>query len=154
MLFDQVSLLELRGYLANMLLRDGDVMSMAHGLEVRVPYLDHPLVEAVFRTPTAQKVQHGVTKPLLLNALRDALPRAVYQRQKMGFTFPWELWLRNRLRGDIEETIMGGAGDTALGLEPQPCQELWKRFLARDPSVTWSRVWALYVVLRWAHTIV
>ena len=68
------SVLELRGYMHNQLLRDTDVMSMAHSLEVRVPFLDHPLVEFAARLPGRIRVDGGPPKWLLVRALGDRLP--------------------------------------------------------------------------------
>ena len=93
-----VSLLELRTFLPNTMLRDGDVMSMAHALEVRVPFLDQRVVELVASVPGRQKAAAGLPKPLLLRAMCQQIPRGVYERPKQGFTFPWERWLRGALR--------------------------------------------------------
>src|SRR5262249_8007024 len=103
------SLFELNLYLANMLLKDTDQMSMAHGLEVRDPLLDHRLVEAVAGIPGMLKLQGGrltPTKSLLVDALPCRLPEHVFCRPKMGFVFPWEHWLRNELRDRVENTLL------------------------------------------------
>lgn len=149
--FSVTSILELRGYLANMLLRDGDVMTMAHGLEVRVPYLDHPLLERVLAVPMARKVHATLPKPLLLRAVRQELPRTIYDRPKMGFTFPWEIWLRGPLRGMLEERLRDPALTEAVGLHPRACTSLWERFLRRERGISWPRVWAPYVLMDWAQ---
>jgi len=146
-----VSLLELRGYLANTLLRDSDVMSMAHGLEVRVPYLDRTLVESVFRAPASVFSDATVPKPLLLRAVQAELPRSVYDRPKMGFTFPWESWLRGRLRPHVEEALYAFPRDNALGLDVGVCERLWSQFWTGRGGVTWSRPWALHTLMTWAQ---
>lgn len=151
-LFSQISFLELRGYLANTLLRDGDVMSMAHGLEVRVPYLDHVLLEYVMSIPASQKISRTLPKPLLLAAVRNEMPREIYDRKKMGFTFPWELWLRGRLRGQVEELLQDQAAAEKAGLNRDACLQLWHDFCAGKKGITWSRVWGIYILMRWAHT--
>ncbi|MBI5134667.1 asparagine synthase (glutamine-hydrolyzing) [Candidatus Uhrbacteria bacterium] len=150
-LFTQISQLELTGYLANMLLRDGDVMSMAHGLEVRVPYLDPVLLDRVFSSPVADKVKQGIPKPLLLNAVRDDLPHEIWAREKMGFTFPWEEWLRGRLRTTIEEVLHDRDAAGIIELDGSVCQQMWRQFLSHHPAMTWSRLWAVYVLLRWSR---
>jgi asparagine synthase (glutamine-hydrolysing) len=149
--FNAVSTLELRHYLANTLLRDGDAMSMAHGLEVRVPYLDHELVEHLFQLDTHVKVRAGCPKPLLVDVVDGRLPHDVSHRSKMGFTFPWELWLRGRLRRAVEQTIHESTAGDTLGLDRREAARLWARFLAHDPRVTWSRVWAMYSLLIWTE---
>jgi len=146
-----VSLLELRGYLANTLLRDSDVMSMAHGLEVRVPYLDRELIETVFRVPARLFADARLPKPLLLRAVQAELPPEVYRRKKMGFTFPWEVWLRGRLRPQIEELLHTYPAEHALGLNADACRRLWTSFWSRRDGVTWARPWALHVLMSWAQ---
>lgn len=146
-----VSILELRGYLANTLLRDSDVMSMAHGLEVRVPYLDRALVETVFRTPASAFADARLPKPLLLRAVQAELPRAVYERRKMGFTFPWESWLRGRLRPHVEDLLHTFPTENALGLDVHACRQLWNDFWNHRGGVTWARPWALHVLMSWAQ---
>lgn len=147
--FGCLSVLESRLFLANMLLRDGDFMSMAHGLEVRVPFLDHRIVEFVFGVATAMKSARAVPKPLLVRAMGDLLPKEIWQRPKMGFFFPWDLWLRRRLRPQIEDLLNSVPADNALGLHMANCRSVWDRFLARAPGVTWTRAWAIYVLLSW-----
>lgn len=146
-----VSLLELRGYLANTLLRDSDIMSMAHGLEVRVPYLDRALIESVFRAPASMFTDAKLPKPLLLRAVIAELPREIYERPKMGFTFPWEVWLRGRLRPMLEEAFREFPSENALGLSAGTVRTLWDQFLSCRGGVTWARVWAPFVLMRWAQ---
>ncbi|KKU14136.1 MAG: Asparagine synthetase [Parcubacteria group bacterium GW2011_GWC2_45_7] len=150
-MFNKIFLLELRGYLANMLLRDGDVMSMAHGLEVRVPYLDHVLVEQVMFIPEREKMARNIPKSLLLNTVRDEMPCEIWARKKMGFTFPWELWLRGRLRGQVDAVFNDVQAAHAVGLNIRACQNVWRQFLERRGGITWSRMWGLYVLLRWSR---
>jgi asparagine synthase (glutamine-hydrolysing) len=148
---NQVSLLELRTYLANMLLRDGDFMSMAHGLEVRVPLLDRRLVEFVAGIPGRTKVDWRLPKPWLLRAMGDALPRMIYDRPKQGFTFPWEVWLRETLRPEIEACFGSKLLCESVGLEWLACQHLWRAFLERRPGLTWARIWGVFVLLDWCR---
>jgi asparagine synthase (glutamine-hydrolysing) len=145
-LLSQVSLGELSTYLQNVLLRDTDQMSMAHALEVRVPFLDHELVQFVLGVPDVHKYPH-TPKKLLIDSLGDLLPPEVVHRPKMGFTLPWEHWMRNELKdlctsrlSTLDARGLIGAG-TAMGL--------WKKFILRDPRVNWSRVWSLVVLGDW-----
>ncbi len=147
--FSCLSVLELRLFLANTLLRDGDFMSMAHGLEVRVPFLDHRIVEFVFGVRPALKSARDIPKRLLVEAVSDLLPRVIWQRPKMGFFFPWDLWLRQRLRSRIDQLLHDFPEDNGLGLHMANCRSLWRKFLSRAPGVTWARVWAIYVLLSW-----
>src|SRR5205814_6380741 len=87
-----ISRLEMRGYMSNTLLRDTDAMSMAHSLEVRVPFVDTTVVDYVLSLPGEWKLtrQDQRPKPLLADALGDLLPREFLRRPKMGFTLPNE----------------------------------------------------------------
>jgi asparagine synthase (glutamine-hydrolysing) len=87
---DAISALELSKYMRNQLLKDSDVMSMAHGLELRVPFVDKVLFEALARLPSNQRLQPG--KKLLLQAVPE-VPEWVANQSKRGFTFPYEKWL-------------------------------------------------------------
>jgi asparagine synthase (glutamine-hydrolysing) len=147
--FSCLSVLELRLFMANTLLRDGDFMSMAHALEVRVPLLDHRIVEFVFGVAPALKAARDMPKPLLVRALGELLAPEIWQRRKMGFTFPWDLWLRRRLRPQVEELLHRFPADNALGLDMATCRAVWDRFRAGAPGVSWARAWALYVLLSW-----
>jgi asparagine synthase (glutamine-hydrolysing) len=145
-LLSQVSLAELSTYLQNVLLRDADQMSMAHALEVRVPFLDHELVEFVLGVNDQHKFPR-TPKQLLVDSLGDLLPREIVDRPKMGFTLPWEQWMKDELKSFCEERL------TKLGqraeFDEAGVHQLWQRFLAGDKRVTWSRVWYLVVLADW-----
>ena len=98
-----LSYLELKFYLQNQLLKDTDFMSMYHSIEVRVPFLDHLLVEYVSGLSPAIKLGGDVNKALLVEATRDLLPQEIFTRPKMGFTFPFQKWLR-----ETEKLPVGG----------------------------------------------
>ena len=145
-LLSQVSLAELSTYLQNVLLRDTDQMSMAHALEVRVPFLDHELVEFVLGVNDQHKFPR-TPKQLLVDSLGDLLPREIVDRPKMGFTLPWEQWMKNELKSFCEERL------TKLGqraeFDEAGLRQLWQRFLSGDKRVSWSRVWYLVVLADW-----
>lgn len=143
---NQATILELRGYLANTLLRDTDVMSMAHGLEVRVPLLDHRLIERLLRIDGRTRLgATGQTPKWLLVAAAGDLPVEVTGRRKKGFELPFRHWLRGPLRPLVEEAL----NSVALGgvLRREVMAGIWQDFL--DGRTTWSRVWALVVLSRW-----
>lgn len=145
-LLSQVSVAEMSTYLPDVLLRDTDQMSMAHALEVRVPFLDHDLVSYVLGVSDASKYPH-TPKRLLTDALGDLLPRSIIDRPKMGFTLPWAAWMRGELRSFCALRLEALAERPAF--KPDGIRTLWKRFLAGDPRVTWSRVWQLVVLEDW-----
>ena len=127
--------LEFTHYLQNQLLKDTDVMSMAHSIETRVPYLDHRLVEYVAGLPPALKLGRHRSKPLLVEALGEALPRKIWDRPKMGFTLPFEPWLRRHGK-DLEEACVA-----TKWLQRSAVETVWRQF--RAGRVHWSRPWAL-----------
>jgi asparagine synthase (glutamine-hydrolysing) len=145
--FTQVSWLELRSYLVNTLLRDTDSMSMRNSLEVRVPFLDTPLVEYVLGLPESVKRGARGPKALLIDALGDLLPEEIVNQPKRTFTFPWERWMR----GKLGERVAIGLGDWAPALETSLdhrfAQGVWRNFLRG--KTTWSRPWSLYVLNEW-----
>ncbi|MBT5329277.1 MAG: asparagine synthase (glutamine-hydrolyzing) [Gemmatimonadetes bacterium] len=148
---NQVSLYELSTYLANVLLRDSDVMGMAHGLEIRVPFLHHRFVDLVAGMPGRDKYGTHGTKPLLLQAMGDLLPPEIYQRPKAGFTFPWEHWLRNQLRPQVARTLSAGDVSEGIGLDASFCRDIWQHFERGQSGITWSRVWGLFCLLTWCE---
>lgn len=145
-LLSYISRAELSTYLQNTLLRDTDQMSMAHGLEVRVPFLDHELVEYVLQVEDSYKFPHS-PKQLLIESLGSLLPKEIVSRRKMGFAFPWDTWMRNELRSYCEQNIK------VLGtyeiINNDYLQKLWHRFLKNDPLIPWSRIWPMVVLGNW-----
>lgn len=136
---------ELRTYTHQQLLRDTDVMSMAHSLEVRVPLLDQALVELALRIPEAVQRRHG-PKWLLRAAVADLLPTTWHTpRAKQGFTLPFDPWLRGPMRGHMTELLMA-AGELPT-LDTDAVNEVWRAFLAGRAH--WSRPWALAVLGAW-----
>jgi len=145
--FAAVSCLEAQSYLVNTLLRDTDSMSMAHSLEVRVPFLDHPLVEFVTHLPQEAKLSKGMPKALLVAALPDLLPDEVVHQTKRGFTFPWETWLRGSMRAGIEKGLSELSPALRDTINSEAVLEVWRSYL--DGKTTWSRPWSLYVLNEW-----
>jgi asparagine synthase (glutamine-hydrolysing) len=90
---NQASWLETNMYMQNQLLRDADTMSMAHGLEIRVPYLDKEFASLALMIQSDVKYKRGLGKQLLIDAFKDFLPRVIWDRPKMGFSFPFHEWL-------------------------------------------------------------
>jgi asparagine synthase (glutamine-hydrolysing) len=135
-----VSRLESRQYLAAQLLRDIDVMSMAHSLEVRVPLIDNVLCETVW--PRLGTMPHLMqNKRLLYETLKRPLPEAVYQRPKQGFTFPMERWVKNELSPMVMEGMQALVSAGWLNVAvPAMLMEAVKTNAAH-----WSRPWALAV---------
>lgn len=147
-LLGQVSVAEMATYMQNVLLRDTDQMSMAHALEVRVPFLDHELVELVMGLPDKFKsVSSAIPKQLLVDSLGDLLPPEIVNRPKMGFSLPYAQWMKSELREFCGERIQRLAGRELFnGAAVAGC---WKDFLDGKQTMTWSRVWTLVVLEHW-----
>ena len=148
---NRVSYLESRCYMLNTLLRDADFMSMSQGLEVRVPLIDHQLAQAVLAVPGRWKL-NGTPKKLLVGALAGSLPEEIVHRPKHGFTLPFERWMRQELRSEVEPVLAANrvAGGPLAGLlDGTQVQQIWNDFLRG--RVSWSRPWSLYVLQRWCE---
>ena len=143
----RISWLELRTYMASTLLRDTDGMSMRHSLEVRVPFLDHPVVEFALRA--AQSSHSGDERPkaLLIASLSDLLPAEVVDQRKRTFTLPWEEWMRGALRRRIDTAFAEWSPRLEAHVPGKAAREVWEAFLAGRTS--WSRPWALHVLNEW-----
>ncbi|TMP93319.1 MAG: asparagine synthase (glutamine-hydrolyzing) [Verrucomicrobia bacterium] len=148
-LVNEVSVLELTGYMANTLLRDTDQMSMAHALEVRVPFIDPVVVQYVLRLPGSWKVDGERSKPLLVDALGKLLPEDVWKRPKMGFTLPFERWMRSSLQGEVDDVLSSGNGLANVGVNNDFGRGVWRAFRDNPRHEAWSRPWALFVLKRW-----
>jgi len=101
------------------LLHVEDRMSMAHGLESRVPFLDHPLVEFAATVPADVKLKNGNLKHLLRSTFRNQVPASVmYRRDKMGFPVPLATWFSGELKDFFFDTIATMESKSRPGLNP------------------------------------
>ncbi|MBI5426671.1 MAG: asparagine synthase (glutamine-hydrolyzing) [Nitrospinae bacterium] len=146
---EKISYLELTQYMANMLLRDTDAMSMAHSLEVRVPLIDHKLAEFMFQVPGRLKLAPPVPKSLLAQAAPGGLPDDLTARKKMGFTLPFESWMRTRLKNEMETVLSSPVAPLKGLLSRTAVNEVWRDFC--DRKISWSRPWSLYILNKWAE---
>ncbi len=138
---DRVLDLNLRTYLLDDLLPKVDRMSMAHGLEVRSPFLDTALVEYALRLPPEQKLRGITLKRILKEACRDLLPSTILNRRKHGFGVPLDRWFRTDLRGYVQSMLGPNARVRAHVSAP-----VLDRMLAEHASGTRSRghqLWSL-----------
>ena len=145
--FNSVSCFELQSYMMNTLLRDTDAVSMANSLEVRVPFLDHRLVEFVGRLPKKFKSMDGVPKALLVEALSDVLPDNVVGQAKRTFTLPWNLWLRGPLGVRLSQDLANLTPELKQYMNPRAVRGAWQNFVIGHTN--WSRPWSLYVLNTW-----
>jgi len=136
-----VARLETRVYLGSQLLRDLDVMSMAHGLEVRVPFVDHVLLDAVWPDLGAHPSLMR-NKRLLHETLARPLPCEAVNRPKQGFTLPFATWMGADLQPFVRSGMahLADAGWIARDV-PDATWSAWQRGAAH-----WSRPWALGIL--------
>jgi asparagine synthase (glutamine-hydrolysing) len=127
-----------------------DRASMAHGLEVRPPFLDHELMELAARIPSAWKVCRGKTKWVLKESYRNLLPDALIDRSKQGFEIPIDAWLRGPLRETFESTVLDPNARVRELVDQAAARASYHTHLsglARHGNVLWS----LLVLARWAN---
>lgn len=146
-----ISNLELSSFIEQRLLRDTDAASMAVSLEVRVPLLDHEVIEAAARVRQARRFDPLGEKRALRDMGLVGLDPAIFDRPKSGFVLPIERWCRERLQDTVTDTLLDAEGCRAVGLDPDVVARLWKAFCEGAPGIYWSRVWALFILLRWSR---
>ena len=142
-----VSFAEATTYMHNVLLRDTDQMSMAHALEIRVPFLDHELASYVMGVSDSAKQSNGIPKRLLVEACRDLLPEAIIHRPKQGFIMPFADWIRGPLKKECLRHLETIAAVPAL--DSSVIWSYWDDFQAGSPRTSWSRVWLLVAFGSW-----
>ena len=144
----QLSYAECKGYLQNTLLRDNDVMSMAHSLEVRPLLLDHKLAEHALALPPEAKIRNGQMKSALVDAVSDLIPAACWQRPKEGFELPFATWMNGRLKPRVQDAFCS----------PIAKEIFSKRYLSLMKSKINKgklprKAWAPFILLAWMeHT--
>jgi asparagine synthase (glutamine-hydrolysing) len=134
---------DLAWYDAGTLLRDSDVVSMANGLELRVPFLDHDLVDYMLTLPSSYKRHKGRHKSLLIDACADILPREVSEAPKRGFEMPVGFWLVKNFTPELR------ALPGTPWLSTQAVRDLVEK-LYRKPR-EYREVWSLIVLKAWAE---
>ena len=142
----KVSLVELTTYMQNVLLRDTDQMSMAHALEVRVPFLDDRLVSHCLSISDKLKYPK-YPKSLLIESFEGLLPDEVVHREKMGFVLPWENWLRGDLKGLVDESFNYLIHSPYF--KEKALVDLLSSFEKRTGGINWSRIWPLVTLGFW-----
>lgn len=131
---ERASWLECNLYMQNQLLKDTDTMSMQHGVEVRVPFLDQDLLATLAATDYKLKFDGDRPKSLLIEAFSAILPKVIWDRNKMGFTFPFQDWLKKDEH--FLHSIKTGENTFASGMLDD----------FRRGDLHWSKVMALYQV--------
>jgi asparagine synthase (glutamine-hydrolysing) len=146
-----ISVMEQRLFLGERLLRDNDVASMASSLEQRVPLVDQVLFESVDRLPDQARYRPLGRKAMLRRIGLRGLDPALFERPKSGFVLPFDRWIRRGLKDTMDQTLRDPQAIAPAGLDPVAVERLWRAFLDAAPGIYWSRVWSVYVFIRWCH---
>ena len=146
-----ISVMEQRLFLGERLLRDNDVASMAASIEQRVPLVDQLLFENVDRMPDAARYQPLGQKAMLRRIGLRGLDPALFDRPKSGFVLPFDRWIRSGLKGAMDQTLRDPQAIASVGLNPAAVERLWRAFLDGGAGTYWTRVWSIYVLIRWCH---
>jgi asparagine synthase (glutamine-hydrolysing) len=146
-----VSDLELTCFVGERLLRDTDSTSMAVALEARVPLLDHEVIACAAKLATDLRYAPLGRKAALRRiALRDLDP-ALFERPKSGFVLPLDRWIRDTALPEVDATLSDARACEAAGLRPDAVARLWRAYRTGAPGLYWSRIWALFTLLRWTR---
>ncbi|HOE03814.1 MAG TPA: asparagine synthase (glutamine-hydrolyzing) [Bacteroidales bacterium] len=136
--------------LQNDMLTKVDLMSMGNSLEVRVPFLDHTVVDFVFKLPIEYKIDGTMKKRILQDTFRSTLPEELYRRPKHGFEVPLLKWMRNELWQTIDNDLLGPRfiGEQNIFNYPY-IQELKSKLKSNNPGDAQLHIWALMVFQKW-----
>jgi asparagine synthase (glutamine-hydrolysing) len=126
---------------------------MAHGLEVRVPFLDHELMEYVASIPSRYKLQNGEGKYILKKALRNILPSQILDRRKMGFLVPLDKWFREELKGMFEERVLSKDAFIGEFFNSNTVRQWWTQHQRGDRDYS-RQLWAILVLECWGRKFV
>ena len=146
-----ISVMEHRLFLGERLLRDADATSMASSIELRLPLVDQVLFENVDRLNDRERYLPLQKKSALRKAGLRGLDPTLFERPMTGFEMPYDRWLRGGVCGIMDQTMRDPETVRPTGLNPDAVCRLWQAFLDGAPGLYWSRVWAIYVLIRWCH---
>jgi asparagine synthase (glutamine-hydrolysing) len=141
---------DLKIYLPNDVLTKVDRTSMAHGLEVRSPFLDHRVVEFAFRLPTSRKMPRLQPKHLLRTLARERLPASVVGLPKRGFTAPAGEWIAGAGAGMFEDEVLGAEAWVSGVVDTQHARRMFDQHRDRRADHTHA-LWALWMLERWGR---
>ena len=140
----KISKNEIDGYMLNTLLRDNDVLSMTHSLEVRPILLDHKLVELAFSLDDSFKVRGGVLKSVFVDSVKDIIPSEVWQRKKTGFEMPFVDWMNGGLNKEFLQVISSSKASLIFN------RDYLKNLQVRVKSKKLKKVdWMSFIFLSW-----
>jgi len=147
----KVSTIELFMFIKERLMRDTDSASMAASLEVRVPLLDHILLEKITALDLKTRFNPLGKKELLRKLAMPQLDTNLFDRPKSGFVLPFDRWCREALHEDVKETLNDSILCESVGLDPRAISSLYQAFILGVSGIYWSRIWAIYSFLWWCR---
>jgi len=146
-----VSSWEMRTYMADVLLADSDVFSMAHSLELRTPYIDPQLVRWLWAQPEEYVYTPGRPKHALADAVAADLPVPTREQEKIGFLLPFSVWMRGPLKPFLDETFSRQSLDACPWLDASAVENLWRDYLQSADWRNWSRIWSLAMLIAFVN---
>ena len=148
--FNDVLFTDVNLVLQSDMLRKVDLMSMANGLEVRTPFLDHELMNFAFSIPSNYKIDGQMKKKLVQDAARDILPEMLYNRPKKGFEVPLGGWMRNELWSLIDNDLLSDQFIKSQNLfNLSYVNQLKSKLNSADPEDSQANIWAILVFNNW-----
>jgi len=146
----RIQYVDIKTYLVDDILTKVDRASMAHSLEVRVPLLDHEVMEYAASIPPAYKLHNGDGKYVLKKALQGLLPSEVVTRRKMGFSIPLARWFRDSLKASFEERVFARDAFVSGLFDPSPIRQWWAQHQRGTRDYAYY-LWALLVLECWGR---
>jgi asparagine synthase (glutamine-hydrolysing) len=147
-----MQLVDINTWLAGDILVKADRMTMAHSLELRVPFLDAEVLKVASRLARAEKIGAGTTKLALRSAMSEVLPKAAAERAKLGFPVPIGHWLTGESYGFAEQLLREAQTDEWINREE--ALRLLEGLRAGEPGVEWRHLWVLIVFSLWHQIFV
>jgi len=149
---ERTQYVDLKAYLPEDILTKVDRASMAFGLEVRVPFLDHRVVEFAARLPASMRIREGRTKVVLKNAFSGILPKEVLTRSKQGFAIPEADWLRNGYLERIERMLLSPEARVSEILAVRQLPQVFDVF-RKGTAQMGKMIWGLFILEEWMKSM-
>lgn len=147
---NDILLTDMQLVLPNDMLVKVDLMSMANGLEVRVPFLDVEVVNFLFSLPSHYKINSSIRKRIIQDAFRDVLPPQLYNRQKKGFEVPLLKWFRHEMKSLINDDLLSEKFIQDQGVfDYSNIKKIKDQLFSSNPQDIHARIWALIVFQCW-----
>lgn len=136
--------------LPNDMLTKVDLMSMANGLEVRVPFLDYEVVNFIFSLPSDLKINSSLRKRILQDTYKDILPTQLYNRPKKGFEVPLLKWFQREMKSLIMDDLLSEKFITEQNIfNYSEIEKLKRKLFSPNPEDIHARIWGLIVFQWW-----